>query len=414
MLRDEGTAAERLAHVLGRSEYAGELLVGAPEAVQLIGDPQGLTPRSREDLLRRMVAAGSRRERPADQVAAMRAVRRSELFRIATADLGGGLDLTQVGTALTDLTCALLEGALRVAVAQVEADRGEPLATRLLVVGMGRLGGGELGYGSDADVMFVHDPLPGASEALAQDQATEVVQSLRKHLSVHSAEPPVGLDADLRPEGKNGPIVRSLSSYRAYYERWSLVWEAQALLRAAPVAGDPELAARFVALVDPLRWPSGGLSPEQVRDIRRLKARMEGERLPRGGDRRRHLKLGPGGLSDIEWTVQLLQLEHAHDHPALRTTGTLAAMSALVEEGLLAGEPAAELREAWVLASRLRNAATLWRGKSTDALPTDAVDANGVARVLGMPPGSGQELGETYLRVARHARAAVTTAFYGE
>ncbi|MFV0464031.1 MAG: bifunctional [glutamine synthetase] adenylyltransferase/[glutamine synthetase]-adenylyl-L-tyrosine phosphorylase [Nostocoides sp.] len=414
MLRDEGTSAQLLAHILGRSGYAGELLVGAPEAVQLIGDPQGLAPRSRADLTRRMTGAGSRRELPADKVAAMRAVRRSELFRIATADLDDRLDLAGVGVALTDITAALLESALQVAIDQVSAEREDALSTRLLIVGMGRLGGGELGYGSDADVMFVHAPLPGADEKEAQEQATEVVQALRKHLSGHTAEPPVGLDADLRPEGKSGPIVRSLTSYRAYYERWSLVWEAQALLRATPMAGEPGLAEAFTALIDPLRWPAHGLTAEQVRDIRRLKARMEGERLPRGVDRKRHLKLGPGGLSDIEWAVQLLQLQHAHDVPGLRTTGTLSAMDAAVAAGILPEATAEVLRQAWELASELRNAATLWRGKSTDTLPTDTVDANGVARVLGMPPGSGQELGETYLRQARHARTAIMSVFYGE
>ncbi len=413
MLRDEGTSAERLAHILARSGYAGDLLVGAPECVQFLGDPSGLVPLSRGDLLARMRSAGSRRPPGESAVAAMRAVRRAELFRIAAADLDGHLDLDGVAGALTDLTAALLESALEVCIAEVEARRGSPLSTRLLIVGMGRLGGGEVGYGSDADVLFVHEPLPGADEHVALEEATEVVRGLTHHLSAHSAEPPVGLDADLRPEGKNGPIIRSLASYRAYYERWSLVWEAQALLRATPMAGEQGLAERFLALVDPIRWPARGLEPAQVREIRRLKARMEAERIPRGGDRRRHFKLGQGGLSDVEWTVQLQQLEHAHVLEGLRTTGTTSALDACVEAGLIEPGAGVALREAWVLASRMRNAGTLWHGRSFESLPSQTVDANGIARVLGLPPGSGQELGERYLRVARHARAAVMAAFYG-
>ena len=106
------------------------------------------------------------------------------------------------------------------------------------------------------------------------------------------------MDADLRPEGKQGPLVRSLGSYAKYYERWSSTWEAQALLRAAFVAGDQVLGDRFLALVDPLRW-SGALAADELTEVRRLKARMESERLPRGADPSLHTKLGRGGLSEI-------------------------------------------------------------------------------------------------------------------
>jgi glutamate-ammonia-ligase adenylyltransferase len=268
-------------------------------------------------------------------------------------------------------------------------------------------------YGSDADVLFVHDPLPGADEGVAQDQALEVVQELRRLLGSAGPDPQLGLDADLRPEGKNGPLVRSLASYRAYYERWSLTWESQALLRADPIAGDAELGEEFVRLVDPLRWPSEGLSESQVREIRTLKARMEAERLPRGADPKAHFKLGRGGLSDVEWTVQLLQMKHAHELPGLRTTSTLPALAAVEEAELLPADHVAALREAWTLASRLRNAAVLYRGKPVDSVPSDLRVADGVGRILGLEPGSGAELAQTYRRVARHARTVTELDFYG-
>ena len=412
LLRDEGTAAERLAHTLARSRYAADLLMGAPDSVAMLGDAGGLVPRSRPDLHRRMSAAASRQEDPERAVRAARAIRRQELFRVAVADLSGDLGLDGVGMALTDLTAALVETALGVAQRTVEERRGAPLVTRLLVVGMGRLGGGELGYGSDADVVFVHDPVEGAADGEAQDQALEVVQELRRLLGSAGPDPQLGLDADLRPEGKSGPLVRSLASYRAYYERWSLTWEAQALLRATPIAGDEDLARRFVELVDPLRWPSA-LTASQVREIRTLKARMEAERLPRGADPRSHFKLGRGGLSDVEWSVQLLQLKHARAIPALRTTGTLTALAAAVEAGLVADEQADALREAWVLASRLRNAAMLLRGRAVDSVPSDLRIADGMSRILGGEPGSGADLAESYLRVARRARAVTESVFYG-
>ena len=412
LLRDEGSAAERLAHTLARSRYAADLLMGAPEAVAILGDGGGLAPLSPEDLRRRMTAAASRKDDPDRAVQAARSVRRQELFRIAVADLSGQLDLEGVGGALTDLTAALVETSLEVAQRVVAEGSGGELSTSLLVVGMGRLGGRETGYGSDADVLFVHEPREGASEDEAQGQALEVVQELRRLLSSQGPDPQLGLDADLRPEGKNGPLVRSLESYRAYYERWSLTWESQALLRARPIAGDADLGARFVELIDPLRWPADGLSPRQLREIRTLKARMEAERLPRGADPKTHFKLGRGGLSDVEWTVQLLQMCHAHRVPGLRTTSTLPALHAAVEAKLIDPAHAADLEASWTLASRMRNAAVLFRGRPVDAVPSDIRVADGVSRIMGGEPGSGGELGETYRRVARRARAVVELDFY--
>src|SRR5690606_22118671 len=301
---------------------------------QLLGEPDGLRLRSREEIIRKMRAAAGRRERAADAVTAARVIRRAELFRIAVADLTGKATLGQVGSALTDVTRALIEVALERITAEVVAQSGEEALTRLLVVGMGRLGGGEQSYGSDADVLLVHDPVEGAEPGAAQGQALEIVKELIRVLSLPGPDPAIEIDTDLRPEGKNGPLVRSLASYEEYYERWARPWELHALVRAAPVAGDPELAERFRLLIDPLRWPEGGLTVDQLREIRTLKARMEAERLPRGADRKTHLKLGHGGLSDVEWVVQLTQLQHAHDHPALRTASTLEALQAAVAAGL--------------------------------------------------------------------------------
>jgi len=165
-----------------------------------------------------------------------------------------------VGSALTQVSAAVVDGGLAVARRVVESQRGTPVPTRLLLVAMGSLGAGEPGYGSDADVLFVHDPVPGADEQDAQGAAVAVVAELRRLLGDPGPDPALTLDADLRPEGRNGPVVRSLDSYAAYYERWSLVWEAQALLRAMPVAGDEALGRDFLALIDPLRWPAEGLA----------------------------------------------------------------------------------------------------------------------------------------------------------
>ena len=412
MLRDEGRAAERLAHTLGRSRFAAELLEQAPDCVQFLGDGSGLRPRTREEVESRMRAAAGRQGSLDQAVQAARTIRRAELFRLAVADLEGSLTTTDVGHALSDLAGGLIQVALEQVVRAHVAEQGRDLVTRLLVVGMGRLGGREAGYASDADVLFVHDPVPGADDQQAQDDALDVVRELVRVLGLPGPDPRLEIDADLRPEGKNGLLVRSLASYAAYYERWSLVWEAQALLRARPVAGDPELADRFLALIDPIRWPREGLTAAQVREIRTLKARMESERLPRGADRKTHFKLGHGGLSDVEWCAQLVQLRHAHAHPELRTTSTVEALTAARALGLVAATDAEELLEAWTMTSRLRNAGMLWRGRSLESLPSDVRDAEGVARVLRRPPGSGHLLDEEYRRVTRRARTAYERVFF--
>ncbi|NLX00432.1 MAG: bifunctional [glutamine synthetase] adenylyltransferase/[glutamine synthetase]-adenylyl-L-tyrosine phosphorylase [Actinomycetales bacterium] len=412
LLRDEGLAAERLAHTLARSRYAADLLEQAPECVQFLGDPRGLTPQSREDILRRMRAAAGRRPDPVEAITAARGIRRTELFRIAVADLAGKAGLTEVGAALTDVTSALVEVALE-RITQAVADRtGGRVLTRLLVVGMGRFGGREQSYGSDADVMFVHDPVPGVDAGAAQEQALEIVKELLKVLGQRGPDPDIEIDLDLRPEGKNGPLVRSLASYAEYYQRWAHPWEFHALVRAAVVAGDEDLGDRFLTLIQPLRWPEGGLSAQQLREIRTLKARMEAERLPRGADRKTHIKLGHGGLSDVEWVVQLTQLQQAYDHPTLRTTSTLAALDAAMEAGLIDTEPGTDLRRAWELGSRIRNAGVLFRARRIDSVPSDAREADGVARILGMPPGSGAALADMYRRYARRARHAHEALFY--
>jgi glutamate-ammonia-ligase adenylyltransferase len=413
MLRDEGSAAERLAHVLARSRYAADLLIRAPESVAMLGDTRGLAPRSREALLATMRAATRRKDTADDAMTAARVVRRQELFRIAVADLTGQLDLAGVGAALTDLTAATLQAALDIATSRVEGEiLGEPLATSLLVVGMGSLGGGEMGYGSDADVMFVHRADEGVDETDAQKRATLVVQEVRRLLGAAGPDPQLVVDPHLRPDGKSGPMVRSLAGYAAYYERWSLAWEAQALLRATPLAGDAALGQAFCDLVNPIRWPVGGVSAHAIREIRTLKARMESERLPRGADPKTHFKLGLGGLSDVEWTAQLVQLRHAGEIEELRTTGTLAALAVAGEAGLIPPADVETMAQAWTFASALRNASVLWRGRPVDALPSDLRDADGIGRIVGREAGQGAELAEVYRRLARRARAAVSSSFY--
>lgn len=423
LLRDEGAAAENLARVLSAGRLAPDLLMRAPEAVALLGDQRGLEPRDHAHLEQEVLAAVGRADGAEQAVTAARGVRRRELFRTTAADIIGsygteespvaadpGALLDRVGAGVSDLTAATIAGTLR---AVVREGWGDTLPVRFAVIGMGRFGGHELGYGSDADVLFVHEPREGVGDHEAAKAASQVVSEMRRLLQLPTSDPPLPIDADLRPEGKSGPLVRTLASYEAYYRRWSLVWESQALLRAEPVAGDADLGRAFIELVDPLRYPAEGLGDDAVREIRRLKARMEAERMPRGADPTLHTKLGRGGLSDVEWTVQLMQLTHGWVEPGLRTTRTRHALAAACAAELIPTEEAAILDEAWVLAARVRNAVMLVRGRAGDTFPSDGRELAAVGRYLGYDPGHVGDMLDDYRRTTRRARAVMEERFYG-
>jgi glutamate-ammonia-ligase adenylyltransferase len=413
LLRDEGAVASRLAHLLGTSRYVTRLLARAPDALPLLADDDELRPRPPAEIAAAMADASARQDVPADAVAVVRALRRQELLRTAFADLLGRLDVAAVCAAVSAVTDATLQAALLVAVRSVAAERGVAGLPRFAVLALGRLGGCEAGYGSDADVLFVYEERPGGDDGARA--AHEIAGRLRSLLaSPSSSDPPMVVDADLRPEGRNGPLVRSLASYAQYYARWSEPWEAQALLRARFVAGDAELGARFLALVDPLRYPAGGLDRAALTEIRRVKGRVDAERLPRGADPTTHLKLGRGGLSDVEWTAQLLQLQHAGTVPGLRTTRTAEALAAAAEAGLLSAAQADLLVAAWRAATHLRNAVMLVRDRAEDQLPTRPAQLVAIGRAVGYPPGldPGQVI-DDYRRTARRARAVVEDVFYG-
>ncbi|HWC83245.1 MAG TPA: bifunctional [glutamine synthetase] adenylyltransferase/[glutamine synthetase]-adenylyl-L-tyrosine phosphorylase [Pseudonocardiaceae bacterium] len=412
LLRDEGAVVQRLATVLGTSKLVPGLIQRAPEVLRLYAHTDELAGRDPDEVASSLRAAVSRHPNVAEAVTAARSLRRGELARVASADLLGLLAVPQVCQALSSVWVAVLRAALAAVLRAAVIREGDPPA-QLAVIGMGRLGGGELGYSSDADVLFVCQPHEGITDSMAARWAGSVAETLRKVLASPSQDPPLQVDADLRPEGRQGPLARTLDSYLAYYRKWGEIWEAQALLRARPLAGDLELAERFIAGINEIRYPNGGLDAAQVREIRRIKARVDSERLPGGADPSTHTKLGRGGLADIEWTVQLLQLRHAHELPALRTTSTLDGITAAQQADLLSEDDATELTAAWLLATRARNATMLVRGKAGDQLPTSMRDLGGVASAVEghLVDDPGGFLDE-YRRTTRRARAVVERVFY--
>ncbi|PRQ10406.1 bifunctional glutamine-synthetase adenylyltransferase/deadenyltransferase [Corynebacterium sp. 13CS0277] len=416
-LRDEGVVGQRLMKILGTSPYVSDLILHTPDVVKLLGDgahgPK-LLATNPDTVSRSLIAAAGRYSDPDKAITVARSLRRAELARVAAADVLGLMSVEEVCYSLSLVWCSVLDAALA---AEMRAATDDPEAgppARIAVIGMGRLGGKELGYGSDADVMFVCAPADGVSDSDAVAWSIGICDRMRRRLAKPSIDPPLDVDLGLRPEGRSGAVVRTVASYATYYERWGETWEIQALLRAAVIAGDEATGADFIAAIDPLRYPPQGIDDATVREVRRMKARVDTERLPRGADRNTHTKLGRGALTDIEWTVQLLTLEHAHTTPALHTPSTLTALDVIESEEILPATDVRTLRTAWLTATHARNALVLVRGKRTDQLPQPGPQLAQVAGAAGWDPHEYQEFLENYLKVTRRARRVIDEVFWGE
>lgn len=405
MLRDSAGAAQRLTTVLSGSRYVSDLMELIPESAAWFADETDLQPTPDEVLDAEVLAIVARHHDDHEAARkAIRSMRRREVLRLAIGFVLSTTTIEQVSSGLSGVTGAALSGYLALALSESEFNPD------FAIIGLGRFGGQELGFDSDADVIYVYRPNNKSEGDQAQSRAEQIV--LRIAELAEDPRLPFDIDTGLRPEGKNGSPVRSLDSYRAYYDRWSLLWESQALLRARPVSGDPSLIEQMMTLINQVRYPES-VSEDDVREIRRIKARVEAERLPQGADPARHVKLGRGSLSDVEWTIQLLQLQYAWNYPALQTTSSIQALRTAALEGLISEDEAHKLISAWVFSSRVRSAITVWSDKATDVLPVDIHDLDGIARLMGYPAGAASTLEEEYLSVTRKSRQVVEKVFFG-
>ena len=418
-LRDSTSAAQRLCHILSNSRFLGDALNKSVESISWLGDDDNLQARTREAL---DVQTGSALERFGSNInefaTSMRAMRRHEIERIGLSWMSGVISDSDSLKAMTDVYDAIIDASLTWAVRHQIAEFGvETAPAGITVIAMGRYGGREVNFSSDADAILIYRPADDADDGQANAFAKKVVEDLRNILQGPTTlEPKIELDLDLRPEGKNGPLVRSYASCEEYYESWASTWERQALLRARYAAGDAELARDFlINIADPLRYPTTELTEAELQNIRKLKARMEAERLPRGVRRERHLKLGKGGLSDVEWTVQLMQLQHAGDIKDLRVNGTLEALDVLEAKKLISAIDAIQLRKAWTLCTAARNGSYLWSGRANqaDILPDDIYSLGGIASTSATAPTAASISRTTCWRDAQ-CRDVCQRLFYGQ
>ena len=415
LLRDEPVATQRLCRLLGTSRLLGTFIDRLPDFLHELGDDRMLAARpSTEDLAAELRAVLALRDTWEDRLAGIRRFVRRRLLRVAGRDLLGVGDEMEVGEELTAVADAASMLAIDVADQRVrESDRFDHLErVPFVVIALGRWGAGELSYPSDLDLIYLYGTPEEADPALVRDYAIKLAIA---HAAALGEVRPEGIafrvDPDLRPEGKAGPMARSLESTRAYYAKWAQPWEFLALLKARVAAGDGDLGRRFLAMIAPDVWPDP-LTPDRVRAIRTMKARVETERIPPGEDPDFHLKLGPGGLSDVEFTVQLLQQRHGAHRPALRVPGTIPALRAAAATGLIPALEAHTLEEAFRFCTRARNRLYLQAGLVRDSLPTDPDEASRLGLALGYVEAPRSQLREEYRRLTRRARRVVEQRFY--
>jgi glutamate-ammonia-ligase adenylyltransferase len=392
--RDSPEVARRLCQLLGTSGLLGDILAANPDLIVRLADVDRLQTLDHAGLADSAERALDWRTDVQDRQQALRRWRGRHLLGVAARDVFGAADVVAVGSELG----ALAEASADAALASLEPR--VPVA----VVALGRFAGGELSYASDLDVLFVHE----GTTPTDHEEGLRVAAGLMRFLAGPTpAQRIYEVDADLRPEGRQGALSRTIEGYATYYDRWALTWERQAMARARPVAGDPQLGARFLDLLDRVVW-GRAFSSDEEREVRRMKARIERERIPPGEDPEFHLKLGRGSLSDVEFTVQLLQLR-----AGIRAPSTMGALELLSSAGAVSDDDADVLRAAYRFCERTRNRWWLIGSapSAVDALPQRPDDLSHLARSLDT---SATQLRDEYRRVTRRARRVVERLFYGK
>lgn len=406
LLRDSHTAARRLTHILASSQFAAELCSSIPEAVAWLDDDKALRPRGRSVLEQECDALLSRHVSAEGVAQALRMMRRREMLRLSFISILGKASVTEITSSISQVTEVFLDTLVRSLSREDRAN--EHVHIEFAVIGLGSFGSGEMSFASDVDIFYVFRA-PEEHQEFGRQQANKMIRRIQDLTTDYRLQ--CTLDMGLRPEGKNGPPVRSFDSYRTYYAKWALTWEAQALLRARCVGGDRALGNDFENMIRGIRYPAH-MTLEQRGEVKRMKARIENERLPKGVDPLLHVKLGRGSLSDVEWCVQMLQLRYGHMYHSLRTPFTLEALQSAKACRLLDEYEEETLRQTWLLCMRIRVALVLLKVKNVDVFPQQQKSLDALAILLGYPAGSGVQLEDEYRACIRRARNVFEKRFY--
>jgi len=390
LLAENPETMRLLVTLFAESQFLTDLILHRPELIDtLIRVDLTRIDKSRDEMLGELRASLDEAEDVEAKLNALRRYKTEEFIRVGLHDLGGAIELLQALRQLSDLAEACVQAALDLTLAEIGQKYGTVPQGRFTVIGGGKMGGREIDYNSDLDLIFVYDAAEDAQSSggpqgalPAHDYYVRVGQKLLSYLAAPTEEGiAYKIDMQLRPSGKSGPLVSSLAAFRAYHKSSSQLWERQALIKTRYVAGDATLGKEVESITAAFAYGKG-LDPEGVAEIHHLRMRMEHE-LAGEDTTRFNLKKGRGGLVDIEFLTQMLQLTHGHRFPNLRRRGTLEALQALYREKILKRDDYRSLSGGYLFLRRLDHRLRLERDQSIDAFEAEPGRLDGIARALG-------------------------------
>jgi glutamate-ammonia-ligase adenylyltransferase len=418
LLAENPTTAQLLITLFASSQFLTDLFLACPELLDSLIRADLTKPhKTREGLLEELAAALASNADLQDKLNAMRRTRSQEFLRIGLHDLGGGLKLEEVFNQLTDLAEACLEAALALSLREMEKSHGKISRGRFALLGMGKLGGREIDYNSDLDLIFVYDAPEesrsrgGAGASLdAHEFYVRLGQRLITFLSAPMEQGIVyKIDMRLRPSGRFGPLVSSLAAFRHYHQTSSELWERQALVKLRFAAGDQSLGSEAEKVAEAFVY-GRGLTEDGVAEIDHLRGRMERE-LAREDLSQFNLKKGMGGMVDIEFLIQMLQLSNGYRYPGLRKRGTLDALKALREHKIINSHDYRLLAEGYRFLRHLDHRLRLERQQSIDILERDPEKLQGISRALGYKGRGARTAGDLLLRDYERRRERIRACY---
>ena len=396
LLRDAPHFIRPVILTFGASTYLSEILIRTPEYFYDIIDPNVMeTQKTSEVMYQELEQSISRFASVEQKLRILRRYKRRETLRIGLRDLLKVADVETTTLELSNLAEAALQHGYEIGRDQIMKPKfGTPLneegtaPCRFAIIGMGKLGGYELNFSSDIDLIFVYSD--DARTDMGNDNSEYFSRFCEFIIKAMSEITPEGyvfrVDIRLRPESSAGVIIRSMESYESYYEGWGDLWERQALIKARPVAGDMAFGDEFIRMIQPFvyqRYLDGVTLTEIKADIRRTKARIEERLVNEGANLEKHVKLGPGAIRDIEFTVQCLQMIHGAKRKSLCSHNTLEVLAALKESTLLSAEDADALMAAYRFLRTVENCIQIEADQQRYLIPEKETEERELARRLG-------------------------------
>lgn len=406
-----------LVGLFGTSSFLSKILLSHPETLDSFVSPGASSPFKTKDEIRdELMAIVTPDKHFEDKLDLMRRFRNVEMLRIGMNDIYGEIDLKEVSTQLSALADASLELASLIALEKMKEKYGIPIADRgnkdieakMVVVGMGKLGGEEMAYSSDLDIIFIYNANGETSGEYREEKNLKIIsnqdffarvgQQIISILTIPTREGYLfKVDMRLRPSGSSGTLVASLGSFTDYHNKSSQIWERQALTRARVTNGDEEFGPKVLSVIEDAVYKKGA-SAEVGAEIARVRTRMEIE-LAKEGDGIYNVKTGRGGLIDIEFLVQFLLLKHGATRAEIRTPNTLLALERLKDTEILSTKEYSTLSETYVFLRTIENGLRIVHDQSVNRLDTNSKDFKMLARRLNFD--SADLLSEYKLRTSK-------------